>query len=78
MSLTKQDKVDIKNIVQDVVAESVTPRFDKLETKVTNLDTKVSNNHTIVINHILATKKEASDTQQDFTKFKESIAQAAV
>jgi len=82
MALTKQDKeelrlmmraeirTEVRVAVKEVVAEEVTPRFDRLEAKITG-------NHTVVMNHLLVIKQQNGSLQKEFTQFKEGIAKAA-
>ena len=66
MSLTTQDKEDIKNIVIEVVD----PRFDKLERK---LGAKIDSHHTINVNHHLETRTMVGDLHQDQTQLREGM-----
>ena len=69
MSLTKQDKEDIKGIVREVVTEVVDPRFEKLERKMDAY-------HTVTINHHLETRSMIGKITKDHSDPKEKLAKA--
>ena len=69
MSLTKQDKEDIKNIIIEVVD----PRFEKLERK---LSSKIDGYHTINVEHHLETRKIIGDLQQSHDRLREGLRSA--
>jgi hypothetical protein len=81
MSLTTQDKADLRvmmhDVVHEVIAQEVTPRFTKLEDQNSKIIMKMDANHTVVMRHLLETKRQVGDMQKDLTTFKEGIAAAA-
>jgi hypothetical protein len=74
MSLSKQDKEDLrvmmKGVVHEVIAEEVTPRFAKLESK-------IDANHSVAVRHLLEVKGQVGSLHKDLTTFNEAIAAAA-
>lgn len=74
MSLTKQDKEDIRGIMHEVINAEVTPRFDKLEHKLSN---KIDGYHTVNVRHHLETRKMIGDLQQSHDRLREGIRSAA-
>lgn len=74
MSLTKQDKDDIRGIMHEVIEAEVTPRFEKLERK---LSSKIDGYHTINVKHHLETRKMIGDLQQSHDRLREGLRSAA-
>lgn len=74
MSLTKQDKEDIRGIVKEVVEEVVDPRFEGLEKRLTD---KMASYHTVNVRHHLETRKMIGDLKQSHDKLREGLRAAA-
>lgn len=74
MNLTATDMQSIKLVVKEVIAEDVTPRFQKLETR---LEAKIDRNHAVNIRYHLETRKLLADHIQKYDRFREDIARAA-
>ena len=79
MSLTKADMKAIKevvtDVVHDVIAKEVSPRFDALQS---NLEKKMDRNHAVNLQYHLETHKLISDQAQKSDRFRESLTKAVV
>ena len=78
MSLDAQDMKAIKDVVNevvhDVVAKEVTPRFGTLQT---SLEKKMDRNHAVNLRYHLETQKMIADQAQKNNRFRENLTKAA-